>query len=174
MDVSRDGFQACLPLILKDIANAHFVSIDLELSGIPGPQINRGRLDGGGSSGKPTLQERYTDIKHAVERYQVLQLGLTCVLEDKENGSYQSQIIGSSKLTYIQGNYLLKPYNFFLNPVPDQKLHVERIFAYQSGGNFLEVKCRGFVLIKSSRGFSAEPQFSHGSSIPRRNSLFLA
>lgn len=86
MDVPRHKFQACLPFILEDIANAHFVSIDLELSGIPGPQINKSRLDGVGSSGKPTLQERYTEIKRAVERYQVLQLGLTCVLEDKENG----------------------------------------------------------------------------------------
>ena len=89
MDVSRNRFQAQLPFILEDIANAHFISIDLELSGIPGPQINRSRLDGSGSSGKPTLQERYTDIKHAVERYQVLQVGLTCVLEDRQSGQYQ-------------------------------------------------------------------------------------
>lgn len=87
MDVPRHKFQAQLPFILEDIANAHFISIDLELSGIPGPQINRSRVDGA-SSGKPTLQERYTDIKRAAERYQVLQLGLTCVLEDKQNGQY--------------------------------------------------------------------------------------
>ena len=86
MDVPRHGFQARLPFILDDIANSHFVSIDLELSGIPGPQPNRSKMDGVGSSGKPTLQERYIDIKQAVERYQVLQLGLTCVLEDRDRG----------------------------------------------------------------------------------------
>ena len=86
MDVPRHKFQAQLPIILEDIANAHFISIDLELSGIPGPQINRSRIDGAAPTGKPTLQERYTDTKRAVERYQVLQLGLTCVLEDRQKG----------------------------------------------------------------------------------------
>ncbi|KAL8789022.1 MAG: hypothetical protein Q9195_007042 [Heterodermia aff. obscurata] len=127
MDVSRHRFQACLPFILEDIANAHFVSIDLELSGIPGPLTKRSKTDGVSSSGKPTLQERYTDIKQAVERYQVLQLGLTCVIEDRDCG-----------------HYTLKPYNFFLDPVPNEKLHVERIFAYQSGavGFLLDHKFR--------------------------------
>lgn len=37
-------------------------------------------------------------------------------------------------LTGSQGNYTVKPYNFFLDPVPNEKLNVERIFAYQSGG----------------------------------------
>ena len=85
MEVPRQRFQECLLYILEDIANAHFVSLDLELSGIPGPQISRPRFDGAGSGGKPTLQERYTDTKRAVERYQVLQLGLTCVLENKDD-----------------------------------------------------------------------------------------
>ena len=88
MDVSRHRFQACLLFILEDIANSHFVSIDLELSGIPGPQTRRSKPDGLGSGGKPTLQERYIEIKQAVERYQVLQLGLTCVLEDRNSGRF--------------------------------------------------------------------------------------
>ena len=91
MDVSRHRFHACLPYILEDIANAHFVSIDLELSGIPGPQAKRSKTDGVGSGGKPTLQERYIDIKQAVERYQVLQLGLTCVIEDRDCGRFTSE-----------------------------------------------------------------------------------
>ena len=41
-------------------------------------------------------------------------------------------------LIVVAGNYVLKPYNFFLDPVPNEKLHVERIFSYQSGGR----KCR--------------------------------
>lgn len=32
------------------------------------------------------------------------------------------------------GVYVARPYNFYLNPVPDKKLNVERDFSYQSGG----------------------------------------
>ena len=28
----------------------------------------------------------------------------------------------------------MRPYNFYLNPVPDRKLKIEREFTYQSGG----------------------------------------
>ena len=86
MDVPRHRFQACLPYLLEDIATAHFVALDLEFSGVAGSQIKKARLDGVSSHGKPTLQERYTEIKSAVERYQVLQLGLTCVMENKDIG----------------------------------------------------------------------------------------
>lgn len=96
MDVPRHKFQACLPYILEDIVNAHFVSIDLELSGIPGPQINKSRNHGGSSGGKPTLQERYVEVKRAVERYQVLQLGLTCALEYEDTGQCIARGSGSS------------------------------------------------------------------------------
>lgn len=34
----------------------------------------------------------------------------------------------------IVGTYTLRPYNFFLNPVPDKRLDVERDFTFQSGG----------------------------------------
>ena len=90
MDITQHNFHAKLPFVLEDIANASFVAIDLELSGIPGQQINKPRLDGQGSGGLPTLQERYADVKKAVEKYQVLQLGITCALEDGQNGAYQA------------------------------------------------------------------------------------
>lgn len=90
MDITHHNFPAKLPFILEDIANASFVAIDLELSGIPGQQINKPRIDGQGSSGLPTLQERYADIKKACEKYQVLQLGITCALEDGQNGACQA------------------------------------------------------------------------------------
>ena len=89
MDITRQNFQAKLPFVLEDIANADFVAIDLELSGIPGQQFNKPRTDGQGLSGLPTLQERYADIKKAAERYQVLQLGITCALADHSKGSAQ-------------------------------------------------------------------------------------
>ncbi len=78
MDINGNNFRAILPTILEAISRAHFVSFDLELSGIPGRQTGRG---------KQTLQERYADTKKAAERYQVLQLGLTCVEENNERGN---------------------------------------------------------------------------------------
>lgn len=37
------------------------------------------------------------------------------------------------------GVYVTRPYNFFVNPVPDGRLDIERIFAFQSGGTFLSL-----------------------------------
>ena len=84
MDVIGRTFQSLLPSILRAISRAHFVSFDLELSGIPGKQTGQLRDL---NSGKQTLQERYEETKKAAERYQVLQLGLTCVEEDRERGN---------------------------------------------------------------------------------------
>lgn len=67
--------------------------------------------------GKPSLQQRYLETKEAAERYQILQFGLTCVIQDVENAKY-----------------ILKPYNFDLNPVIEERgLDIERIFSFQSG-----------------------------------------
>lgn len=87
MDITFSDFHHQLPSILNAIATAHFVTIDLELSGIPGQQLNRLRGVGEGSSGKPSLQQRYEETKIAAERYQVLQLGITCVDEEKDQGA---------------------------------------------------------------------------------------
>lgn len=87
MEVTNSNFQSLLPSILDSVAKAHFVTIDLELSGIPGQQINKSRVGGEGSDGKPTLQQRYEETKTAAERYQVLQLGITCVDENKDRGT---------------------------------------------------------------------------------------
>ena len=87
MDVNRNTFQSQLPLILKAIAASRFVTLDLELSGIPSRQIGQARAPGRGEDGKQTLQERYEETKKAAERYQILQLGLTCVEEDLDRGT---------------------------------------------------------------------------------------
>ena len=86
MDVTGNSFWGQLPSILEAICNAHFVSIDLELSGIPCKPRGQPRAPGELGYGKQTLQERYEDTKKAAERYQVLQLGMTCVEEDRERG----------------------------------------------------------------------------------------
>ncbi len=42
---------------------------------------------------------------------------------------------------------MIRPYNIFLNPVPEEIKDVERIFAYQSGGRFSTVKFLSATLI---------------------------
>jgi poly(A)-specific ribonuclease len=109
MDVDKVSFYPLLIDILTDISSAHFVAIDLELSGVPTKAV--------GGSGKPTLQERYLEIKDAAEKYQILQIGLTCVEQD-----------------ILEEKYIMKPYNFDLSPIINEKgLDVERIFSFQSG-----------------------------------------
>lgn len=109
MDVDKISFYPLLVDIISDISKAHFVAIDLELSGVP--------TKASWGSGKPTLQERYAEIKDAAEKYQILQIGLTCVEQD-----------------IVSEEYVLKPYNFDLSPIISEKgLDVERVFSFQSG-----------------------------------------
>lgn len=127
MDVDKTSFYPLLPDILTDISTAHFVTIDLELSGIPTKDP---------AAGKPTLQQRYLETKEAAERYQILQIGLTCVEQDVENNKY-----------------ILKPYNFDLSPIINERgLDVERIFSFQSGAAEFLLKV----------GFDIGRPFTHG------------
>ncbi len=93
MDVPRQSFQYYLPRLLSAIADSHFVSFDLEFSGIASKKY--GPPDSA-EGGKQTLQQRYEETKEAAERYQVLQIGLTCAWEDPENGSTQRLSTGGS------------------------------------------------------------------------------
>ncbi|KAF2144217.1 uncharacterized protein K452DRAFT_285466 [Aplosporella prunicola CBS 121167] len=63
-----------------------------------------------------TIEQRYQEVKAAAERYQILQIGLTCAEQDT-----------------IDDKYTLRPYNFNLNPLLEERLDIERIFAFQSG-----------------------------------------
>ena len=88
MDVTGRTFQSEMHRILEAIANSSDVSYDLELSGIPSRQTGQARAPGRSEDGKQTLQERYEETKRAAERYQILQLGLTCVEEDLNRGRW--------------------------------------------------------------------------------------
>ena len=83
MEVDASSFPGQLLEILEAISNAHFVAFDLELSGIY-RQPNRASNTRG--NGKQTLQQRYTEIKEAAERYTILQVGITCIQEDVDDG----------------------------------------------------------------------------------------
>ena len=123
MDINHRNFQSYLPLILRTILLSRFISIDLELSGIPSRHANGSKARNDGYR-KQTLQERYMETKAAAEKYHVFQLGLTCVEEDLKRGLY-----------------VLRTYNFNLQPVPDQTLHVERDIIIQSSAlDFLRLQ----------------------------------
>lgn len=86
MDVTGHTFQTQLFSILGAISRSHFVSFDLELTGIPGKQF-KSKPTGQSEDGRQTLQQRYEETKAAASRYQILQLGLTCVEEKKDRGT---------------------------------------------------------------------------------------
>lgn len=89
MEVDQQHFWHELLPILKAISTASFVTVDVEMSGIS----TKSRYSPGGrfnETGKPSLQQQYEDTKEAAERYQVLQIGLTCVEEDWKNGQSSS------------------------------------------------------------------------------------
>lgn len=111
MEVHRGNFSERLPTILKRIADSDFIAFDLELSGIP----NQRRRQTRNTSSKATLQQRYAEIKDAAEKYQILQVGLTCVEQDPENG-----------------RYLVRPMNFHLSPLMPEEMG-ERDFTFSSG-----------------------------------------
>lgn len=71
MDIERCNYWQRLPLVLQAISEAHFVSIDLEMSGIATNKTN--------DSFSPSLQQLYEDAKAAAQTYSILQIGLTCI-----------------------------------------------------------------------------------------------
>lgn len=115
MDVDKVAFYPRLLTLLEDLSNAHFVSLDFELSGIASKQPGTSRQ-------KQTIQERYVEAKEAAERYRIIQVGLTCVGQCDDAGAEE---------------YVVKTSNFPLNPSLDldvgKELDLERIFSFQSG-----------------------------------------
>jgi poly(A)-specific ribonuclease len=82
MDIQKSQFPQELVGIIRHVSESHFIAFDLEFSGI----AVRRKAPPGGKRDKLTLQEMYTDLKEAAEKYQILQVGLTVVKEDKKTG----------------------------------------------------------------------------------------
>ncbi|KAF2150574.1 CAF1-domain-containing protein [Myriangium duriaei CBS 260.36] len=141
MDIQRHNFPSKLLDILEAISESYFVAFDLELSGVPV------RPYGAHRSGKATLQERYTETKAAAERYQILQIGLTCVKEDTADGAYQ-----------------LKPFNIDLSPILGERLDIDRDFSFHSGA----------VEFLNSVGFDFNNSLTNGVSYLSRDEADLA
>ncbi|KAF2497798.1 CAF1-domain-containing protein [Lophium mytilinum] len=141
MEIDRTSFPHHLLGVLNAISESHFVSIDLEFSGICAkPPKSR----------KHTLEERYQETKEAAEKFQILQVGITCVQQD-----------------YHDETYVLRPYNFNISPLLDDQLDqwgLERNFAFQSGA------CQ-FLL---SHGFKMDLPFTKGVPYLSRDETKLA
>jgi poly(A)-specific ribonuclease len=85
MEIDQVHFGRELLPILKHISEAAFISFDLEMSGIT-TRPKYSTRDRNHENGKPTLQQQYEEMKSAAETFQVLQVGITCVEEDRERG----------------------------------------------------------------------------------------
>ncbi|KAK2745374.1 hypothetical protein FQN57_003717 [Myotisia sp. PD_48] len=112
MELTKTSFGRLLPQILEDLCLCHCLAFDFEFSGIFNRKLRPVSTD---SSGGLTLQKRYEEVKGAAEQYQILQVGITFIMEDTETGSYS-----------------FRPYNIPLNPVMDSKLDIERVWSFQS------------------------------------------
>ncbi|KAL8815552.1 MAG: hypothetical protein Q9223_005314 [Gallowayella weberi] len=122
MDVPGLAFNSALPSLVTVIADAAFVAIDFELSGIPPKSYKDQKAPRDRSSGKPSLQERYDEYKLAAEKYHILQMGITCVGENN-----------------YRGEYVLRPYNFNLKPGVDKGMNISRDSTYSNDAmDFLE------------------------------------
>lgn len=83
MEVTKRSFNWHLPRMLKDLSECCCVALDMEFSGIAVRPSDGSPASHGSRS---TIQERYLEVKAAAETYQILQVGLTFVEEDAENG----------------------------------------------------------------------------------------
>lgn len=102
MDIQKSQFPQEVVSIIQHVAESHFIAFDLEFSGIAG----RRKVPPGGKRDKLTLQEMYNDLKEAAEKYQILQVGLTVVNEDKDTGDLLPWQIPPSLPTLIAARLL--------------------------------------------------------------------
>lgn len=80
MEVTNENFFKEFPTILKHIANASFVAINVVMSGCDRVIFN--------DAAKSSLQHYYDLIKEDADKYHMLQLGLTLIEEDTSTGTF--------------------------------------------------------------------------------------
>jgi len=71
MDIDQRNFWATLPTVLKAIAEATYVAIDLEMTGIKSKSNTK--------SSEWDVEEVYRQAKASATGFHILQFGLTCV-----------------------------------------------------------------------------------------------
>ncbi|KAK6582251.1 hypothetical protein PZA11_004659 [Diplocarpon coronariae] len=133
MEVNQSNFRRQLLPILRHIADASFVTFDLEMSGInirPKHSTGDRSLD----VGKPSLQQQYDEMRSAAETFQVLQVGITCVEEDREKGPDGKSSLFCTSSSHDVDFYLARPFNFNLNPLSAEgvDLRLDRTFTFST------------------------------------------
>jgi poly(A)-specific ribonuclease len=111
MEVDSAHFRQILLSILNNISAATYVTFDLEMSGIT-TRPKHGTGDRSHDVGKPSLQQQYEEMKSAAETFQILQIGITCVEEDREKGMLADFIVNNDfghSLTCVQNITLPGP-----------------------------------------------------------------
>jgi len=113
MEVHRSNFWRELPGIIRAIAEADFVAIDLEMSGVQASERPR--------QPRPTSpQAIYEDAKSAAEMFQIVQLGLTCVFYDESTSMAplpSTQVVkGADPKPWLEC-YHYKSFNFSVTPL---------------------------------------------------------
>ncbi|KAK7189720.1 caf1 family ribonuclease [Paraphaeosphaeria sporulosa] len=118
MDIDAGSYPHELLALLISISEADFVSLDLEFTGIPSRMPGKEPWKPRQGQGRRTLEDRYQETRTAADRYNILQVGLTC-----------------ARFDYIDNKYVLKPYNISLSPLLNEnyKLDIEREIHIQSG-----------------------------------------
>ena len=112
MDITQENFKERLLDILANIASSDFVTLDLLVSGKPPRTADTPNRDN-----RQTLQARYDDTRAAAQRFQVLQLGITCVQESDDQPTQ---------------TFLLRTYNIDVSPLVTPNLDLDRFFDCQS------------------------------------------
>ena len=77
MDITSTNYKSELLGIIEVISRADYLAIDCEMSGVP-PHL--------GGDTKPFLQEHYHQMKLAADKYQMLQLGISCIERVQDKG----------------------------------------------------------------------------------------
>ncbi|KAI3540531.1 hypothetical protein CSPX01_08193 [Colletotrichum filicis] len=93
MEVSSENFWRQLPKILLSIAKCRYVAIDVEMTGI----MDRGSEN---RHGNPTNQQTYESAKNIASKFNVFELGITCV-EKLSDGTYKTETYSFTVSPYL-------------------------------------------------------------------------
>lgn len=103
--ITRSNFWSRLLTVLRAMADARFITFDLEMSGIAANRSESAKNTP--RRALPDLQEYYRETKRAAEKYQVVQFGMTCVTEDRETGTYTAKVFNFNVNPLVHDSWIL-------------------------------------------------------------------
>lgn len=156
MEVLKSEFEAKLPLIREALIDADFIAIDTEFTGLNTPDIQFQNGD--------ELSTRYSKLKTCVQEFTIIQYGVCAFKRNPANG-----------------DYIAKPFNFYIFGADTADIHSRRIFsATPSSLSFLRSNKFDFnKLIEEGIPFynyseeSSMFQSNQGTNVINRRSVIL-